>query len=116
MQEVRVDKIKKPGCPRGESEFQARLIRRNLLILLKAKNARKHEFAQVRYTAGTRSRRYFLWTEAGDGEGFMSTKKVPSRLIHFARQRPAPTARLVGRASSLLRTRLSAAHQCTRPQ
>jgi hypothetical protein len=44
---------------RGESEFGAGLTRRNLLILLNAKNARKREFAQVRYTWGTRMRSTF---------------------------------------------------------
>ena len=42
-------------CRRGESEFGTRLTRRKLLILLNGKNAENTEFAQVRYTAGTRS-------------------------------------------------------------
>ena len=41
---------------RGESEFGSPLIPRNLLILLKARNAKNTGFAQVRYTAGTPTR------------------------------------------------------------
>ncbi len=41
-------------CRRGESEFGASLTRRNLLILLNARNAKNTEFAKVRYTRGTR--------------------------------------------------------------
>jgi hypothetical protein len=37
-------------------ELKATLKTRKLLILLNAKNAKNSEFAQVRYTAGTRTR------------------------------------------------------------
>ena len=47
-------KSRSEWCRRGESGFGTSLTRRKLLILLNGKNAENTEFAQVRYTAGTR--------------------------------------------------------------